>query len=185
MAPLKKKAAREGRVIVFVDEASFSLLPGLVRTWAPRGQTPVLHASYRWDRLQVISAVTPQGQLFTTVQDKSFKGPHLVRFVRHVWQQLQQPLLVIWDGLPAHREKSVQRFLESEAKDQIVIEQLPGYAPELNPDEGVWKQLKFQELKNLCCRNLEQLRQELRLAIERLRHKKPVLRACFHQAGLV
>lgn len=181
---LKKKADEEGRTIVCVDEASFSLLPFLARTWAPKGQTPLLKAPYSWERLQGISGITPCGRLLMQVQETSFRGPHLVGFLRHLQRHLGRRLLVIWDGLPAHRQKSVQSFVQQSEGD-IVIEQLPGYAPELNPDEGVWNHLKGHELKNLCCRHLDQLRYQLRLAVERLRHKTHLLKACFQQAGLV
>src|SRR3954454_17571400 len=63
------------------------------------------------------------------------------------------------------------------------LEQLPGYAPELNPDEGIWKHLKYVELKNVCCRSLSELRRELRKAKERLRHKKHVILGCIRQPG--
>lgn len=63
------------------------------------------------------------------------------------------------------------------------MEQLPGYAPELNPDEGVWNQLKRVELKNVCCRDPDHLATGLRLAKERLQHKRQVLRACVEHCG--
>jgi len=62
---------------------------------------------------------------------------------------------------------------------------LPGYAPDLNPDEGVWKHLKCVELKNLCWQSLLELRAELGKAKERLRHKKKhVILGCIRQPGL-
>jgi transposase len=67
---------------------------------------------------------------------------------------------------------------------QIHLEQLPSYAPDLNPGEGVWPQLTHVEMRNLCCLNLVHLRCELGLAIKRLRRKPHVITACFAQAGL-
>ena len=64
------------------------------------------------------------------------------------------------------------------------MEQLPGYAPDLNPDEGIWQYLKNVELKNVCFENLEVLKKQLRLAFERLRHKTDVIVGCFGLAGL-
>jgi transposase len=61
---------------------------------------------------------------------------------------------------------------------------LPGYAPELNPDEGVWNYLKNVEMKNLCCHNLQELRRELRKAIVRLRYKIAIILGFFRQARL-
>ena len=73
--------------------------------------------------------------------------------------------------------------LESGASLRLKLEQLPGYAPDLNPDEGVWKHLKCVELKNLCCESLAQLRVELHKAKERLRHKKHVILGCIRELG--
>jgi transposase len=81
-------------------------------------------------------------------------------------------LLIIWDGSPIHRARVIKEFLKDGAGARVQLEQLPGYAPDLNPDEGIWKHLKYVELKNVCCRNLLELRRELRKAKERLRHKE-------------
>jgi transposase len=76
-------------------------------------------------------------------------------------------------------------FLLAEgAAQRLGLEQLPGYAPDLNPaDEGVWKHLKCVELKNLCCQSLSELKVELRRAKERLRHKRDVILGCIRQPG--
>ena len=73
--------------------------------------------------------------------------------------------------------------MASGASKRLKLEQLPGYAPDLNPDEGIWKHLKCVELKNLCCQNLKELKVELRKAKERLRHKKHVILGCIRQPG--
>jgi transposase len=65
----------------------------------------------------------------------------------------------------------------------LKLEQLPGYAPDLNPDEGIWEHLKCVELKNLCCQSLAELKVELRKAKERLRHKRDVILGCIRQPG--
>jgi transposase len=90
---------------------------------------------------------------------------------------------VIWDGSPIHRGGAVKDFLSSGASGRLRLEQLPGYAPDLNPDEGIWKHLKCVEIKNLCCENLAQLKTELRKAKERLRHKRDVILGCIRQPG--
>ena len=90
---------------------------------------------------------------------------------------------LIWDGLPAHRSQKVKDFL-SETEGRVHLEQLPSYAPDLNPDEGVWRYLKNVELKNVCCQQIGELKRELRLAFERLRHKTEIITGCFDVAGL-
>jgi transposase len=157
-------------------------LAGVVRTYAPRGQTPVLRVPLTREHLSVISGITFEGQLLTGMQERAFKGADLVRFLHHLRRRLGGKLLVIWDGLPAHREQAVRQFV-ADAAGAVRLEQLPGYAPDLNADEGVWNYLKHVELGNVTCHDLTELRYELHLAIGRLRRKPDVLRGFFKQCG--
>jgi transposase len=177
------KAQSERRTIVWVDEAGFYLLPGLVRTYAPRGQTPILWVPCTRDHLSVISGLTHEGRLLLQVRERAFRGPEVVQFLQHLLRQLPGPLLVIWDGAPIHRAQPVKDFLAQGAAARLQLEQLPGYAPDLNPDEGIWHYLKHVELRNLCCADLNELRGELQLAVKRLRHKRRVLRGCITECG--
>ena len=175
----------EGRTLVFIDEAGFYLLPAAVRTYAPKGETPILRVPLSWDHLSAISAITPDGRLFVMVQEEAFNGITIVHFLKHLLRHIAGKLLIIWDGLPAHRGQAVKEFLRQGAAQRIHLEQLPGYAPDLNPDEGIWRYLKYVEMKNLCCHNLVELRAELRKAVARLRHKTDVITACFRLAHLI
>ena len=169
---------------MFVDQSGFYLLPTVLRTYAPVGQSPVLREKLTRDHLSAISGITLEGKLLMLEQERAFKGEDVVRFLKHVLGQIPGRLLIVWDGSPIHRSKAVKEFLEGGAAERIRLEQLPGYAPELNPDEGIWKHLKYTELKNLCCQSLAELRVELRKAKERLRHKKQVILGCIRQPGL-
>jgi transposase len=166
-----------------VDQSGFYLLPAVVRTYAPIGQTPVLHEQLSRDHLSAMGGITLEGKLLMMEQERPFKGADVVRFLKHALRQIPGKLLVIWDGSPIHRSKLVKEFLKSGAASRLQLEQLPSYAPELNPEEGIWKHLKYVELKNLCCRNLSELRCKLRIAKERLRHKKDVILGCIRQPG--
>ena len=149
-----------------------------MRTYAPRGETPILRAPLTRDHWSVIGGLTAEGRLLLQMQEQAFRGPAIVRFLQHLLRQIPGPLLVIWDGAPIHRAQVVQDFLAQGAADRLHLEQLPGYAPELNPAEGVWHYLKHVELRNVCCDDLPELRLELGLAVKRLRHKRHVLRGC-------
>ena len=172
---------------MWVDEAGFYLLAGVVRSYAPQGQTPVLHVPLTRDHLSVISGITAQGHLLVQMQERSFKGPDVVRFLKHLLCQLDCKLLVIWDGLPSHQDEVVKAFLATGlatgAGRQICLQQLPGYAPDLNPDEGVWNYLKHVELRNVTCHDQSELRHQLRLAIARLRHKPDLIRSFIKHSG--
>jgi len=117
------------------------------------------------------------------VQDHSYKGPDVVRFLQLLLQKIAGKILVIWDGASIHKSKVIKEFLKKGGSQRIQIERLPAYAPELNPQEGVWNLLKRAELKNVCCLGLQQVRQELLHAKERLRHRKITLSHCFAHAG--
>ncbi len=180
---LKKRAKAEGRTIVFVDESAFYLLPMAVRTYAPCGQTPVLRVPLSYDHLSAIGAITPEGRIFMQIRDHSYKGPDVVRFLQLLLREIAGKILVIWDGASIHRCKAVKQFTSKPVAGRIHLERLPAYAPELNPQEGVWNLLKRVELKNVCCHDLQHVRQELLHAKERLRHRKSTLSQCYAHAG--
>ena len=142
MASPSSKAQEEERTIVWVDESAFYSLPAVVRTWAPCGVTPVLHAPRTRDHLSVISGITPAGQLLLQMRDRSLRGPDVVRFLQHLLRHIPGNLLVIWDGAPIHRAQVVKDFLAHGGAARLWLEQLPAYAPELNPDEGIWNYCK-------------------------------------------
>ena len=182
---MKKKARLEHRILVFVDESGFYLLPGAVRTYAPRGKTPILPVFQTHDHLSVMSGVTPQGWLFTMTRSDSLNGSDSIHFLKHLHSRTDHKLLVIWDGSPIHRSVAVRTFLANGATKQIHLERLPAYAPDLNTDEGVWSYLKQVELRNVCCFNLDHLHQQLNLAILRLRRKPVLIQSFFEEAGLL
>jgi transposase len=181
---MKKKARLERRILVFVDESGFYLLPAAVRTYAPCGKTPVLRVFQTHDHLSVMSGITPDGLLFTMTRYDALNGSDSIRFLKHLHSQIDRKLLVIWDGSPIHRSKEVRTFLANGAAKQIHLERLPAYAPDLNPDEGTWQHLKRVELRNVCCSDLDHLHQQLNLAILRLRRKPYLIQSFFNQAGL-
>jgi transposase len=178
-----KKAVDEARTVVWIDQSGFYLLPMAVRTWARCGHTPMLHVPLTRDHLAAISGITADGRLFMQTQDHAYRSPDVVRFLRVLLRKIRGKLLVIWGGSPIHRGQPSKDFLRRGAAKRLHLEQLPGYAPELNPDEGIWNYLKRVELGNCCSRDLAGLALAMRRAKERLRHKRSVIQACFLQAG--
>lgn len=181
---LQRRAGRERRVLVFVDESGFYLLPGVVRTYAPEGQTPVIWEKLTRDHLSVMGGMTPLGKIYTLARQESLNGLHSIEFLMHLLRVAGQRLLVIWDGSPIHRRAEVKEFV-AQTRGKIWLEALPGYAPDLNPwDEGGWQHLKHVEMRNLVCLDLEELHQEFHLAVGRLRQKSYLVQSFFAQAGL-
>jgi len=167
----------------FVDASGVYLLPGMVRTSAPCAQTPVLRPVYTRDQLSVMSGITMQGRLYTMVRRQALDSRDSVVFLKHLLPRVSDTWLVIWDGSPIHKGH-VKTFLAEGGARQMHVEQLPPYAPDLNPGEGVWHHVKNVEMRHRCCRNLAHLRTELGRASRRLRRKPYVMTAFFAEAGL-
>jgi transposase len=181
---LQRRAHRERRVLIFEDESGFYLLPGVVKTYAPEGLTPVLREKQTRDHLSVMGAMTPAGRIYTLARQESLNGLHCIEFLLHLLRVAGERLLVIWDGAPIHQRVEVKEFVSGTC-GRVWLEALPGYAPDLNPwDEGGWHHLKNVEMRNIVCRDLEELHQELYLAVGRLRQKPHLVRSFFAQAGL-
>jgi len=153
-----------------------------VRTYAPVGQTPVLRVPLSRDHLSAIGGITPEGRLFMQMQERAYCAEDVVAFLRLLLRKIPGKLLVIWDGASIHRAKVIKAFLAAGAAKRLHLERLPGYAPDLNPQEDVWNLLKRRELKNLCCQQLSEVRTALVRAKERLRHRRTILQACFLHA---
>jgi len=182
---LRRQALRERRALVCVDESGFYLLPGLVKTYGPKGQTPVVDKKLTRDHLSVMAGVTPTGKLYTLVRQTSLKSLESVVFLKHLLVQTGQKLMVIWDGSPIHRWGAVQEFLAAGGAKRVQVEAMPGYAPDLSPlDQGCWHHLKHVEMRNLSCMDMEELHLEIHLAIGRLRQKPHLIQSFFAAAGL-
>jgi transposase len=130
-----------------------------------------------------MGGITPEGKLYIMEQERAYKSPDVVCYLKHLLRHIRGKLLIVWDGAPIHRGQAVKEFLAGGGAGRIHLEQLPGYAPELNPAEGIWNYLKRVELKNLCCQSIPHLCLELRRAKERLRHKTDVILGCIKQPG--
>ncbi len=181
---LCKRARRERRVLVFEDESGFYLLPGVVRTYAPEAHTPVVREKQTRDHLSVMGGMTLPGKVYTLARQESLNGLHSIEFLAHLQRVAGERLLVVWDGSPIHRRAEVKEFVAG-TRGKVWVEALPGYAPDLNPwDEGGWHHLKDVEMRNLVCRDLEELHQEFYLAVGRLRQKPHLIGSFFAQAGL-
>jgi transposase len=170
---------------VWVDESGFYLLPAVASTWAPIGKTPVLRSKLSREHFSAISGITLEGRLYLMMKEGSFKGPDVVQFLQGLLEEITGKVMVIWDGAPIHRSNAVKDFLAQGAAARVHLELLPAYAPELNPDEGIWRYLKRVELRNVCCQDLLDLLVEITMATKRLLNKPDVIQACVKQVGYV
>jgi transposase len=148
------------------------------------GQTPILKEWWTREHLSAISAISPEGKLYFHCQESALNSGDVVAFLEHLLREVAGRLVILWDGAPIHRSHAIQEFLATGAAARLQVERLPAYAPELNPGEGLWAQLKGVELRNVCCLTIRHLRHELRDAVKRVRRKPRIIQGCFTGAKL-
>jgi transposase len=182
LARFKKKALTEDRILVFVDESGLSQKPHRVRTWAPRGQTPVLEFDFNWEKLSVMAGITVWNFYFR-LYPGSMKSPQVIDFLQHLQTHLSGKLLIVWDGATIHRSRQIRDYLDG-LKGKLYLAQLPAYAPELNPAEYIWGYFKQHRLPNLCARDLAELSAFGRKALKNMRRRPKLISAFWKQAEL-
>lgn len=111
------------------------------------------------------------------------RSRQIVVFLRHLARHLSGPIVLIWDGLNAHKSRETKTYLASQAR-RFTVERLPAYAPELNPVEGLWGWSKGHAVPDLCAENLEPVRRGLRRGCRHLRRRPDVLIGFLSRAGL-
>jgi transposase len=185
----KKNARRRRAWLVFQDESGVSQRPPIRRTWAPRGETPVLIHAFNWKKLSVATALAFRwdgrcSQLFFQTRPGSYDGPSLISFLKDLKRHVRRRrITLIWDGLPAHKSHEMQVYLARQ-RHWLVVERLPGYAPDLNPAELVWGNVKGRELANLCADNLDLVEAELRAGLRRVARHPRLAFAFLRHTGL-
>jgi transposase len=182
VACAQKKAQREERVIVFIDESGLSERPTRVRTWAPKGQTPVIQFHFNWKQLSMIAGVSFTSAYFRLHQG-SIKSGQIVEFLKALVKHLGRRLLIVWDGLKAHRSRLVREYVEA-LNDHVVLSFLPPYAPELNPVEYLWAWLKRHALANYCPDSISQLAHTARGKLKSAQQRTTLIAAFWKQAEL-
>jgi transposase len=186
VAPGKKNAARLGAHLAFLDESGFLLIPSVRKTWAPRGQTPLLRFWQRHDKISVISAVSVSPRrrhlgLYYQLHLANIHHAEVCTFLRHLLRHLRGPVVVLWDNGRIHRGQVIRDFCRAFPRLHVAF--FPAYAPELNPDESVWHRAKAA-LANGRPDDLTVLATHLRASLTRLRHSQRALRGCITQSDL-
>ena len=159
-----------------------STRPTRARTWAPRGETPLLHETFNWKSLSIIGGLALWWFYFQ-MHKGSIKGPQVIEFLQHLQRHIPGKMLILWDGATIHRSLLVKNYLAS-TRRRVVVERLPAYAPELNPVEYMWGHLKTHEIANLLVTRAWELSFEATAALRRMRRRPSIIAACYTQAEL-
>jgi hypothetical protein len=181
LAAHQKKARRRRAEVVFVDETGFGFRDRPATTWAPRGRTPVLR---RKDGRRVLSTavgLTLSGRILTRHFRRAVRGEEARAVLRYLRRKLGGAMVVIWDGLGAHRSQEVRGYLADHP--EVVVEPLPPYAPELNPEESCHGLVR-QGMRNATPGGAEEIRRSADRGFARLRRRRDLILGFFHHAGL-
>jgi Transposase and inactivated derivatives len=138
---LAEQARRDGAEISFWDESGFRADGVQGKTWAPVGQTPVVKVPGQRQSISAASAVSPRGAFWFATYKGALNGELFVELLKKLMHRRKKPLRLVVDGLPAHKTKVVKAYVAS-TQGRLSLHFLPGYAPELNPDELVWSHAK-------------------------------------------
>ena len=155
------RARRTRATLVFVDESGHQTTPNVRRSWAEEGSRPVLRCRATRDKVSAISGVTVDGELYFDLFDKDISGTQVIWFLERLLEEIPGRVLVVWDNGGIHRAGEVQTFVWLNRK-RLELRRFPPYAPELNPDEGIWDVVKNDKLANYCPNGLA----DLRVAVE-------------------
>jgi transposase len=189
VALAKKNARRQRAWILFQDESGISERPPVRRTWAPKGETPILIHAFNWKKMSICGAIAYRWdgrrcRLFFQMKPGSYDANSLIHFFKHLKRHFRgQRIILVWDGLPAHRSQIMSEYLRRQVR-WLKVERLPGYAPDLNPIETLWGNVKGRELANLCAKDLGDAASAFRRGLARVRRTRSLPFAFLQHAGL-
>jgi DDE superfamily endonuclease len=171
LAWAQKKARREGRTVVFIDESGLSQKCPVTRTWAKRGCTPVIQQSFSWNQISAIAGLS-WWRFYFRFFDGAIKSAQVIEFLGALKQQIKQKLLIIWDGAAIHRSRMLRAWLERQG-GQIVLAALPAYA-----------YLKKHEIANFCATKIDQVSDYARRRLKSMQRRPTLIQAFWKQAEL-
>ena len=180
---LRKLAKREKAQIFFADEASVRSDYHSGTTWAPRGQTPVVPSTGARFSLNLVSAVSPRGDMrFMTVEGR-MNADKFIEFLKRLINGATHPVFLIADGHPTHRAVKVKKFVAS-TEGRLRLFFLPPYSPELNPDESVWNYVKNHQIGKATITGPDQFKALVLGVLRRLQKMPALIRSFFEQKEL-
>jgi transposase len=181
---LRARAKRRGAKIFFLDEAGVRSDQVLGRTWGLRGHTPEVPTSGQRQSVNAISAVNARGEFWFEIYTERLNAAKFVELLTHFMRRRKNPVMLILDSHPAHIAKCVAQYVQS-LKGRLELHFLPGYAPELNPDEFVWNHLKKEGVSKKPLLKNESLRQRVRSDLVKIKSHPDLVRSFFKAPSVV
>jgi transposase len=167
---IQKKAKAAGASIFFCDEATIRTDYHSGTTWAPIGQTPIVRGTGERKSINMISAISPKGQMHFSFLAGNLNSALFIDYLKNLMHDILGPIFLIVDGYPSHKSKETLEFVKS-TEGRLNLFFLPPYSPELNPDEWVWKSIKYDRVGKMASRSEAEMRNGISQAVENLKSK--------------
>jgi len=180
---IAKAAKRAGAQIAFWDESGFRADVVQGKTWGAKGRTPVVAIPGQRQSVSAASAVTAKGGFWFTTFSGAMRAPRFVGLLKNLLRHRKKPLYLILDSLPAHKAKMVEQFVDS-TEGRLRLFFLPGYAPELNPDELVWNHAKRTGTAKSPLRKGESLQQRVEADLTAIQRRPALVRSFFREPSV-
>lgn len=180
---IARQAKKSGATVYFADEAGIRSDHHAGTTWAPVGKTPVVKTTGARFSLNMISAVTAQGLLRFTTFTGTLTAEKFIGFCTKLMADAAGPVFLIVDGHPVHRSRKVKDFAAA-SNGMLRLFQLPGYSPQLNPDEWVWKNIKHDRVGRAEINGPDQFKNLAIAALRRLQKLPHLIRGFFRDPDL-
>ena len=175
---IARQAKAEGGEVFFWDESGFRADTVHGRTWGVRGRTPVVPCPGQRQRISAASAVNATGGFWYCTYEGGLTAELFVRLLRQMMRHRVKPVHLVVDGLPAHKTRLVKDYVQSTG-GRLTLHFLPGYAPELNPDELVWSHVKRTGVARTPLRRGERLRDKIEGLLTKIKQAPRLLRSFF------
>lgn len=174
-----KHARRWQAMLYFQDESGVSLTAVMGKTWAPKGQTPIVKVTGKRGGLCVTSAISPAGKMVFRIEKEKINAKVHIEFLQQILaHHPHRKIIVIEDNARPHIAQEVKDFVEQHKK-RFAIYHIPSYAPELNPDEHVWQYLKGYQLKAHQAQNTEELKKLVKRKMQSIQKSKNLIHSFF------
>lgn len=180
---LRDKARRVGADLYFCDEASVRTDHHSGTTWGPVGATPVVVSTGKRESVTMISAITPRGEISFDVFNGTFNSTRFIAFLDKLASGTSNPIYLVVDGHPVHRSIAVKNHIAS-LNGKITLVFIPGYSPDPNPDEWVWKNVKHDQIGKRSVLGKGQITEFARAALQRLHAMPELIRGFFRDPAL-
>jgi transposase len=181
---LKARAKRVGADIYFLDEAGIRSDAPLQRTWGEKGHTPEVSTSGQRQSINAISAVTLLGAFWYALYAGKLNKELFITFLKDFMKRRRRAVFLVVDGHPAHRAKLVAQYVQS-LKGRLELHFLPGYAPDLNPDEFVWNHMRQRGTSKIPLKRNESLRKRVKKDLAHIKARPGLVRSFFQAPSVV